>query len=255
MAAPPGVYRGYQGQMKSRGSKASAALAALATVAVIAPASASAHPGVATAVWTIHGRAATSSASMNVLTVNDLRGVDNRISVFTAPSGRLTLTAPEGLGDPDGSGSACTLDNAKPGVSTAQEVSCAPGYIGAIVGDLGRGNDTFDADPTFPVMIGGLIDGQVRSLSGGPGRDRLVGGSVADLLGGAGGADSIAGGSGADMLIGGPGADNLSGGAANDSLLGGGGADKLSGGGGRDLCRGAGGFDIAKGCETARGIP
>ena len=71
---------------------------------------------------------------MNVLTVNDYRGIDNRISVFTGPTGRLVLTAPEGLGDPDGSGSACALDNAKPGESTAQQVSCAPGYIGAIVG-------------------------------------------------------------------------------------------------------------------------
>ena len=85
------------------------------------------------------------------MTVNDYRGIDNRISVFTPPTGRLALTAPEGLGDPDGSGSACSLDNAKPGESTAQEVSCVPGYIGAIVGDLGGGNDTFDADPSLPV--------------------------------------------------------------------------------------------------------
>jgi Ca2+-binding RTX toxin-like protein len=165
------------------------------------------------------------------------------------------LTAPEGLGDPDGSGSACDLDNAKPGESTAPEVSCAPGYIGAIAGDLGRGGDTFDAHPAFPVMIGAVIDGQVRPLEGGPGRDRLVGGAMADLLDGDEGQDSIAGGGGQDRLIGGPGADNVSGGVGADWLVGGGGADKLSGGGGRDVCRGAGGFDIAKGCETARGIP
>jgi hypothetical protein len=230
-------------------------LAALAALAAIAPGAASASPSLAASVSTIHGRGATTSASMNVLTVNDLRGVDNRISVFIAPGGRLTLTAPEGLGDPDGSGLACTLDNAKPGQPTAQEVSCAPGYIGAIVGDLGRGNDTFDADPGLPMMIGAVIDGQARPLSGGPGRDRLVGGALPDLLNGAGGPDSIAGVFGADLVIGGPGADNLSGGAAGDTLLGGGGPDKLSGGTGRDLCRGAGGFDSAKGCETARGIP
>jgi Ca2+-binding RTX toxin-like protein len=239
--------------MKSRGRKVSAALAALAALATVAPAAASARPGVAAAVWTIHGRGATTAASVNVLTVNDLRGVDNRISVFTAPSARLTLTAPEGLGDPDGSGSACMLDNAKAGESTAQQVSCAPGYIGAIVGDLGGGGDTLDADPSLSVMVGDPID--QRPLSGGPGRDRLVGGALGDLLEGAGGADSIAGGNGADLLIGGPGADNVSGGAASDNLLGGGGPDKLSGGAGRDLCRGAGGFDSAKGCETARGIP
>ena len=233
-----------------------AALAALAAVAVIVPAAASAGPGVATAVWTQHGRgAATSGSSMNVMTVNDYRGIDNRISVFTAPTGRLVLTAPEGLGDPDGSGSACALDNAKPGESTAQEVSCAPGYIGAIVGDLGHGGDTFDADPALPVMIGGVIDGQVRPLEGGAGRDRLVGGSMADLLQGDEGSDSMAGGGGQDRLIGGPGADNLSGGSANDWLSGGNGPDKLGGGAGRDVCRGAGGTDSAKSCESVRGIP
>jgi hypothetical protein len=192
---------------------------------------------------------------MNVMTVNDFRGIDNRISVFTGSTGRLVMTAPEGLGDPDGSGSACALDNAKPGEATAQQVSCAPGYIGAIVGDLGRGSDTFDADPALPVMIGASIDGQRRPLSGGPGRDRLVGGAFGDLLDGEGGQDSIAGGAGQDHLIGGPGADNLSGGGGADRLLGRGGPDKLNGGGGKDVCKGAGGFDTAKSCETARGIP
>jgi hypothetical protein len=231
------------------------ALAAVAAVAAIVPAAASARPGVGAEVWTVHGSGATSAASMNVLTLNDFRRIDNRISVFTGPTGRLTITAPEGLGDPDGSGAACALDNAKPGDSTAPEVSCAPGYIGAIVGDLGRGGDIFDADPSLPVMIGGVIDGEVRPLEGGPGRDRLVGGAVADLLDGTGGGDSMAGGGGQDQVIGGSGTDNLSGGAAADLLVGGGGPDKLSGGAGRDLCRGSGGFDIAKGCETARGIP
>jgi hypothetical protein len=241
--------------MKLRSKWTVGALAALAAVAAISPAAASARPAVTTAVWTIHnGHGATSSASMNVLTVNDLRGIDNRISLFTGPTGRMVLTAPEGLGDPDGSGSACALDTAKPSESTAQQVSCAPGYIGAIVGDLGRGSDTFDADPAFPVMIGAVIDGQVRPLEGGPGRDRLVGGAAGDLLEGVGGADSLAGGGGQDRLIGGAGADNLSGGSANDWLLGGGGPDKLTGGGGRDVCKGGGALDAAKSCEVARGI-
>jgi hypothetical protein len=231
------------------------AAAALAAVAAIVPASASARSGVDASISTIHGRGATTSASMNVLTLNDFRGIDNRISLFTGPTGRLVLTAPEGLGDPDGSGSACALDNAKSGELTAQEVSCAPSYIGAIVGDLGRGSDTVDADPSLPVMIGAVIDGQVRPLEGGPGRDRLVGGAVADLLEGDGGSDSMAGGGGQDHLSGGPGADNLSGGAASDWLSGGGGPDKLSGGVGRDVCRGAGGLDTQKNCETVRGIP
>jgi Ca2+-binding RTX toxin-like protein len=241
--------------MKLRPKQTIGALMALAAIGAIVPAAASARADVTTAVWTIHGHGASSSSSMNVMTLNDLRGIDNRISLFTGPTGRMVMTAPEGLGDPDGTGSACTLDNAKPSESTAQEVSCAPGYIGAIVGDLGRGGDTLDADPTFPVMVGALIDGQVRPLDGGPGRDRLVGGAMADLLEGDGGADSLAGGGGQDHLIGGPGADNLSGGGANDWLVGGGGPDKLSGAGGRDVCKGGGALDVGKSCETARGIP
>lgn len=241
--------------MRLLATRALIAFGCLAFTAAIAPARASAHPEVTAGVWPVQGRGATTSASMNVMTLNDFRGIDNRISVFTGPTGRLTLTAPEGLGDPDGSGWACTLDNAKPGESTAQEVSCAAGYIGAIVGDLGRGSDTFDSDPAFPVMIGGVIDGQRRPLDGGPGRDRLIGGAIADLLEGDGGADSIVGGGGQDQLAGGPGADNLAGGGGADWLTGGGGPDKLAGGGGRDHCRGAGGFDTGKSCEIARSIP
>jgi hypothetical protein len=241
--------------MKLRATMALTALAALTAVAAVAPAAAPARPGVAASVWTLHGHGATASASVNVLTLNDSRRVDNRISAFTGPSGRLTLTAPEGLGDPDGSGMMCVLDNARPGELTAQEVSCTPGYIGAIVGDLGRGGDTFDAGLSLPVMIGAQIDGESRPLEGGPGRDRLLGGTMADLIEGGGGADSLAGGGDQDHLVGGPSADNLSGGSAADWLSGGGGPDKLGGGGGKDLCRGAGGFDAAKSCETARGIP
>jgi hypothetical protein len=235
--------------------KTLALLAGLAAAAVVIPAAASARAGVRTAVWTVHGHGAASASSMNVMTLNDLRGIDNRISVFTAPSGRLTLTAPEGLGDPDGTGTACALDNAAPGEATAPEVSCAPGYIGAIVGDLGRGSDTFDADSALTVIIGGLIGGQARPLEGGPGRDRLIGGAAGDLLQGDGGSDSIAGGAGQDQLFGGGGADNLSGGPGADWLVGGGKSDKLNGGGNRDVCRGSGGFDTAKSCENARGIP
>jgi hypothetical protein len=241
--------------MKLGSGKTLGAFALLAACAAIAPATASARPGLVDAVRTVHGPGASAAASFNVLTLSDQRGIDNRISAYVGTGGRLVLTAPEGLGDPDGDGSNCGLDNAKPGETSAPEVSCAAGYIGAIVGDLSGGGDTFDADPALTVMVGALINGQQRPLAGGPGRDRLVGGSVSDLLDGGGGSDSIAGGGGVDLLLGGPVADNLSGGAANDLLMGGGGPDKLNGGTGRDLCRGAGGTDSAKGCETARGIP
>jgi hypothetical protein len=212
-------------------------LCALAAGAIIAPAAASAQPGVTDSVWTLHGHRASASAAINVLTLNDQRRIDNRISAYIGTGGRLVLTAPEGLGDPDGSGANCSLDNAKPSETSAPEVSCAAGYIGAIAGDLGGGSDTFDADPALSVMVGGIIDAVPRPLSGGPGRDRLIGGALPDLLSGGGGPDSVIGG------------------GANDVLLGGGGADRLIGGGGKDACRGAGGTDTAKSCELVRSIP
>ncbi len=228
-------------------------LIVLALAAIATPAAA--EPRIESSVWTIHPRGAVASAPVNVLTISDQRRIDNRISAFTDAGGRLVLSAPEGLGDPDGGGAYCQLDNAKPGEASAQQVSCAPGYIGTIVGDLGAGNDTFDADPSLTVMIGAVIDGQQRPLWGGPGRDRFVGGGGADLLDGGGGGDSLIGAGGEDLLIGEGGGDNLVGGAANDVLLGGAGPDKLGGGGGRDLCRGSGGTDRAKSCELARSIP
>jgi Ca2+-binding RTX toxin-like protein len=218
-------------------AKATAALVLLALAAMAAPAAASAQPGVVASVWTVHGRGANASAAVNLLTVNDTRGIDNRITAYISPSLRLTLTAPEGLGDPDGSGANCSLDDAKPGQSTAPKVSCAPGYIGAIVGDLGGGSDTFDADPSLGVAVGAVIDGQRRPLAGGPGRDRLVGGGASDLLGG------------------GPGPDTLIGAGGRDLLIGGAGRDKLIGGAGRDLCRGGGGRDSGTGCELSSSIP
>ena len=212
-------------------------LAMLSACAAAAPTAASARAGLDDAVWTVHGQAASAAASINVLTLNDQRKIDNRITAYAGSNGRLVLTAPEGLGDPDGSGTSCSLDNAKTGETSAPEVSCVAGYIGAIVGDLSGGSDTFDADPALNVMVGGLIDGQPRPLSGGPGRDRLIGGALPDLL------------------MGGGGPDSLIGGAAGDVLIGGAGADKLIGGAGRDTCRGAGGVDTAKTCELVRSIP
>ncbi len=239
--------------MKGTGAKSGFAL--LAFVAAFAPATAMAEAGTRATVFAVEGREATTASAVNILTINDDRGVDNRIGAHIDPSGRLVLIAPEGLGDPDGVGPNCQLDDAKPGEATAQQVSCAPGYIGAIVGDLGNGADTFDAGPSLPVMIGAVIDGVRRPLLGGAGHDRLVGGLGADLLDGAGSGDSVIGNGGEDLLVGGHGADNVAGGAANDVLQGGAGPDKLAGGAGRDLCRGSGGRDRGKSCELARTIP
>lgn len=240
-----------------RFSKGLWGFALLSICALALPAAAAARPGVAVSVWTPHplGAGAAAASSMSVLTLNDQRHIDNRISAFTDPTGRLVLTAPEGLGDPDGSGANCKLDNAKAGEQSATQVSCAPGYIGAIVGDLGTGNDTFDADPFLTLMVGAVIDGQQRPLSGGAGRDRLVGGAGKDLLDGGGGPDSLIGGGSDDVITGGPGPDNVSGGLGNDALFGGAGPDRLSGGAGKDQCRGQAGSDSAKGCELSRSVP
>jgi hypothetical protein len=196
-----------------------------------------------------------SAATVNLLTLYDQRGIDNRITAFTASDGRLTLTAPEGLGDPDGKGTNCMLDNAQPGQSSAEQVSCAPGYIGAIVGDLGGGDDSFVADPALTVMVGGVIDGQRRPLSGGAGRDRLVTAGAGDLLNGGPGVDTIYANGGEDVIVGGRSGDSLFAGGGNDAVFGGPGADRISGGGGRDLCKGGSGRDRGKACEVAQSIP
>jgi hypothetical protein len=235
--------------------KALGVLVLLAVCAAFSPAAALAQPGVDASVGAIHGSGASASAAVNLLTLYDQRAIDNRIAAFIAPDGRLTLTAPEGLGDPDGKGTNCSLDNAKPGQSNAEQVSCAAGYIGAIVGDLGSGNDTFVADFTLPVMIGGVIDGQRRPLSGGPGRDRLISGGAMDLLDGGPGIDSLYANGEEDVLVGGRGGDSLYAGAGNDALLGGSGADKLTGNAGRDLCKGGSDPDRGKSCEVAQSIP
>jgi hypothetical protein len=217
--------------------KTALALALLASAAAAMPAAAARQGAVETGVATVRGEGATAAASVNVLTVSDQRQIDNRITAWVSPAGRLVLSAPEGLGDPDGSDPNCKLDNGKTGEPTATEVSCAPGYIGAIVGSLGGGNDVLSADPNLAVLIGGVINGERRPLSGGSGRDRLVGGAVQDLIDGGAGADSVVGGGG------------------DDGLSGGSGPDRLSGGSGRDLCRGGGGSDRAKGCEQKQSVP
>jgi hypothetical protein len=207
----------------------------VAACAAIAPAAASADQALTTSVRSPQAHRASTSTTGNLLTISDTTGIENRISAYADPTGRLVLTAPEGLRDPDGTGTNCTLDNAKPGEETAQQVSCAPDYITAIVGMLGGGNDIFDADPALTVGIGSLP--MARSLSGGPGRDRLVGGAAGDLLSGATGPDSLVGAGGDDFLTGGPS------------------ADKFSGGAGQDTCRGGGDFDIVRRCELLTGIP
>jgi hypothetical protein len=173
-------------------------------------------------------RGATAAASLNTLTITG-KPVDGRIMVFLDVAGRLTITSPEGVTAPAGV-TQCTQDS-------ATQISCDPGFLGAINAQLLEGNDTFKAHPALRVVFGVPIAGRKQPLDGGPGRDRIVGAAAADHL---------AGGSGPDNVIGNAGGDFLEGNA---------GKDKLKGGAGRDFCSGGTGSDTAKNCAAAKSIP
>jgi RTX calcium-binding nonapeptide repeat (4 copies) len=187
------------------------------------------------------------ATAATVLTVSG-GPIANRVAAFVGSTGRLTLTSPEGITAPPTPTGQCTQD-------TTVQISCDPGYVQVISGDLGASDDTFTASPDLPAMVGAVVDGQRRPLSGGPGRDRIVGGTAADLLEGGLGGDSLIGGGGDDLLSGGGGADRLRGGRGRDVLFGGNGRDRLDGGPGRDLCNGGPGRDVAAGCEVLRSVP
>lgn len=174
--------------------------------------------------------------------------IANNITAYADPTGRLVLSSPEGIVEPDGPAPECVQDS-------PTQVSCIPGYIGAIAGDLGAGNDSFSASSTLPTLIGISLVSQERPLRGGSGRDRIGGGIGGDLIDGGPGRDALLGFGGGDLLRGGAGRDSLSGGGAPDRLLGGPGPDRLDGGAARDLCNGGGGTDVARSCNVTRKVP
>ncbi len=167
-----------------------------------------------------------------------------RISVATGPDGRLTLLSPEGIKAPVTKGE-CTQDS-------VTQVSCMPGYVDVITGDLKGGADTFTAAPELQVLIGTL---PTSPLLGGTGRDELTGGAVTDYFDGGPGPDTLTGNDSSDLIRGGPARDELFGGGGTDALFGGEGADFFDGGEGRDLCSGAGGPDRAVDCFALKKIP
>jgi Ca2+-binding RTX toxin-like protein len=172
--------------------------------------------------------AGAAAGSLNTLTIMG-KPVDGRITVFLGATGRLTILSPEGVNAPAGV-TQCTQDS-------ATQVSCDPGFIGAMTAQLLEGNDTFKASPDLPVVFGVVIDGHQQPLDGGPGRDRIVGAAAAD------------------HLVGGTGADNLAGNGNGDLLEGNAGRDKLKGGPGRDFCNGGSGVDTGKSCTASKQIP
>jgi hemolysin type calcium-binding protein len=203
--------------------------------------------GVTSAVAPLKSPGASAAAGVNFLSIVGTPTA-NRISAYIAPAtGRLTLTAPEGISPPAGSGN-CVSES-------PTQFSCDPGFIQVIVGDLGSGDDNFNAADGLPVALGIVVNDERRPLSGGIGHDRIVGGGLADLLDGGGGPDSLVGMDGDDLLSGGGGADRLNGGLALDVLYGGGGDDNLNGGPARDFCAGGIGMDLGKSCNLSKSIP
>src|SRR5688572_21945868 len=127
--------------------------------------------------------ATTAAGTVNTLTING-KPVDGRLTVFEDVNFRLTILSPEGVmapGIPQ-----CTQDS-------VTQVSCDPGFIGAINAHLLEGNDTFKAQPDLRVIFGLPINGQKQPLDGGPGRDRIVGAAAADHLIGGAGHDNVTG--------------------------------------------------------------
>ena len=191
---------------------------------------------------------AAAAASIDIFTLSGAPQ-PNRIAAHLDPaSGRLVLTSPEGIMAPASPGGECRQD-------ASTQVSCAPGFIDVIAGDLGGGADAFSADRGLPVAIGYGLPGADRPLLGGGGRDRLFGGGGDDLILAGGGADVVNGGGGSDVLRGERGADKVKGAGAPDLVSGGGGNDRLNGGGGRDRCLGGRGRDSGRSCAERKGIP
>jgi Ca2+-binding RTX toxin-like protein len=227
------------------------ALAAIAATSLAAATSAGAEggsPGASTSLSAGHVGTGAQAAQTSVILDITGAAIDNRINVFTGPTGRLTIASPEGIAAPASPAMECTQD------STTQ-VSCIPGFISVIVGNLDGGNDTFTTAASLPILIGAVVNGARRPMSGGIGRDRIVGGAAGDGLRGDAGPDTLIGGGGTDGLEGGSAKDNLNGGAAGDALFGGAGPDKLNGAKGKDICNGGGGRDGGKSCEAFKSIP
>jgi hypothetical protein len=122
-----------------------ALLASVIAGAAAVPATASA--ATSTALERVDGPGTFAAAPLDIFT---LAGAPepNRIGANLDPAtGRLVLTSPEGIMAPATPRGECRQD-------AATQVSCDPGYVDAITGDLGGGADSFTAGPGLPVSIG-----------------------------------------------------------------------------------------------------
>jgi Ca2+-binding RTX toxin-like protein len=107
----------------------------------------------------------------------------------------------------------------------SNQLTCEAARIGGFEVNAGAGDDSVTVAREVPVPV---------TLRGGPGDDRLSGGSETDKLIGGPGNDVLVGRAGDDSLFGGPGEDRLSGCAGDDLLRGGPGEDTMLGGSGRN---------------------
>lgn len=107
-----------------------------------------------------------------------------------------------------------------------------------------RGSVEFPDDPVVSTFEVSLTATKVNfaepecTITGTPGRDRLVGTVGDDVICGLGGEDVLLGGGGNDTLYGGPGQDDLIGGDGDDTLYGGPDDDALRGDAGVDILHG-----------------
>lgn len=126
------------------------------------------------------------------------------------------------------------------GPSPAQSGARCRGQVATIVGT--DGPDRIKGTPGNDVIVAYGGNDRIEGLGGndiicaGPGRDWVDGGAGNDVIVGGGGNDVLKGGPGDDQLFGGAGDDVLKGGAGDDQLAGGGGRDRLDGGSGFDSC-------------------
>ena len=191
---------------------------------------------------------ASASGTSTVLTLNGSAVASRTNVLIDATTGELVIREATQVSAP---GDPCTPAAGTP----TTEVRCPGRSIGAIVGNLGGGNDRFVVARNVPVLIGAIVGGAPRPMRGGPGHDAIFGGSAGDALLGTAGRDRLVGRGGPDLLNGGGGHDRLFGGPVGDVLFGGAGRDRLVGGPGRDLCGGGGGFDRQRSCFRTRGVP
>ncbi|MDQ2632032.1 MAG: hypothetical protein M3Y75_13825 [Actinomycetota bacterium] len=143
---------------------------------------------------------------------------NSSISVSLSPDGReyvILSTAPLEVG-----GNLCTHPE-----ENLNELFCKAPSIAGFEVNAGGGSDfiTFSSDIPAPVTI-----------RGGPGGDRLTGGSASDKIIGGPDHDFLVGRRGDDWMLGGPGPDKLVGGSGDDVLRGGPDKDQLVGGPGQN---------------------